>query len=114
MAKQSAQPIGIFRPGMSFQVWGPGKQQFPGDDGRPALLEHMAPTSVLTGQQEEGQGIPPENHQHHQQDREQEAGATGTHARLLGDLYPQAWPDSQEKTTPQHSSHRIWLPWGMA
>lgn len=65
VAEQPAQPIGFFRRGMSFQVWGPGKQQFPGDDGHPALLEHMAPTSVLTIQQEEGQGIPPENHQNH-------------------------------------------------
>lgn len=99
---------------MSLQVWGPGKQQLPGDDGRSALLEHMAPTSVLTGQQKEGQRLPPENHQHHQQDRAQEAGATGTQVRLLGGLYPQAWPDSQEKTASQHGSHKIWLPWGTA
>lgn len=75
-----------FGRGMSFQVWGPGRQQFPGDDSRPSLLEHMAPASVLTKQQEKGQGIPPENHQHHQQDRDQEAGARGTQARVLGAL----------------------------
>lgn len=71
---------------MSFQVRGPGRQQCSGDDGRPAFLEHMAPTSVLTSQQEEGKGIPPANHRHHQQDRGQEAGAIGTQSRVLGGL----------------------------
>lgn len=97
---------------MSFQVWGPGRQQFPGDDGRPALLEHMAPTSVLTGQQEEGQGIPPANHQHHQQDREQEAGAMGTRARVLGGLTLRPG-QTHRKRQPRLASHRGCLPWGL-
>lgn len=61
-------------------------QQFPSDDGSPALLEHLGPSSVLTKQQEDGQGIPPANHQHHQQDRGQDAGAIGIQARVLGSL----------------------------
>lgn len=90
---------------MSFQVWGHGRQQFPGDDGRPALLEHMAPAAVLTGQQEEGQGIPPANHQHHQQDREQEAGTRGIQARVLGGLTLRPG-QTHRKTQPQLDSHR--------
>lgn len=65
----------LARSGIPFQVWGHCKEQRPGDGGCEALLEHLASVPGLRSQQEDNQERPTADHQHHQQDRSEKAGA---------------------------------------